>query len=138
MPSNRALPLALVVLLPLSGCGGSSQVETVSVSGTVTYGGQGVEGALVSFFPKGGGRVARGTTSADGKFVLTTYDDGDGAGIGEYEVTVVKETTVEGNTPEDLAKQAAGALPGKYGSTETSGLTVKIEEATDAIEFVLE
>src|SRR5688500_11876299 len=75
----------------------SSGHGTASVSGTVLYKGQPVEGATVIFHPQGAAATARpaqGKSESGGHFTLTTYfgpsDQPAGALPGDYKVTVSK------------------------------------------------
>ena len=87
-----------VVLLSVTtcGCSNSTEYETTLVSGVVTCQGKPVPNATVNFTPvpdenrSAGqrGRVALGLTDKDGRFTLTTYQDGDGAIVGKHIVTV--------------------------------------------------
>ncbi|MCC6511553.1 MAG: hypothetical protein IT423_20810 [Pirellulaceae bacterium] len=84
------------LIVVLSGCGGSNEYETTPVRGVVTCHGKPVANATVNFTPlpeegrpKGQrGRVALGLTDNEGRFTLTTYQDGDGAIVGKHTVTV--------------------------------------------------
>jgi hypothetical protein len=80
-------------------------------------------------------RAAVGTTNDAGEFTLTTMTDGDGAVVGQHQVSVTSFT------PEAIAKlsnaqqEALGrgqkvegsALPTKYAGFETSGLSATVE-----------
>ena len=82
--------VAAVILGAAVGCGPSGP-STTGVSGTVTYRGEAVEGATVSFTPVSeGGQSAVGTTDAAGHYELTTFERGDGALAGDYKVRVFK------------------------------------------------
>ena len=76
------------------------------VEGTITYKGESVAGAIVSFQPSSSeGESASGTTDANGKFTLTSshaIDGGRGALPGDYVVTVIKRET----PPPDLDEEA--------------------------------
>jgi uncharacterized GH25 family protein len=84
------------LLFIFNGCGGSNEYETTPVSGVVTCQGKPVANATVNFTPVPDesraagqrGRVALGLTDKDGRFTLTTYQDGDGAIVGKHVVTV--------------------------------------------------
>jgi uncharacterized protein DUF6795 len=137
--------LACVALVVgLAGCGTTSDIGAASVSGTVTYNGSPVEGATVSFVPTDdAGKMAAGTTDAQGKFTLTTVQAGDGAVPGAYQVAVSKieggaaagETQTEeeayaqafpGSSPEK-APEVKDLLPAKYKDASKSGLTATVE-----------
>src|SRR4051794_29592663 len=77
MSAPRAFFVALLCLSAISGCGGVKKgPETVEVTGTVTLGGNPVEGASVVFYPGLGTddqRLAsQATTDQGGRFKLST------------------------------------------------------------------
>lgn len=78
----------------LTGCN-KSPYEMAPVRGTVTVDGQPMTHGKVMFAPaaKQGelnpGKPAFGRIQSDGSFVLSTYDDDDGAVVGEHGVTVI-------------------------------------------------
>jgi hypothetical protein len=77
--------LGVALLLAGSGCGS----KLVKVKGVLTLEGQPVEGAVVTFAsPDGRGRPATGQTDAEGRFTLTTLEEGDGALPGDYRVLI--------------------------------------------------
>jgi hypothetical protein len=92
MHSRSLAPLALSLLLLTAGCGEpDSSTLCVAVSITVTYNGEPVEGAQVTFFANGeGARNCQGVTDESGRAVLGTFDFDDGAQPGPYKVTVKK------------------------------------------------
>ena len=112
--------------------------DLYTVSGTVTYNGQPVEGASVQFVKVGGSRSSRATTDAEGRYKLGTYEDGDGAPAGEYVVIVTKrekstetEDDIDDDQPgaemsEEMERKQAeipepkSLLPAKYGNHSTT------------------
>jgi hypothetical protein len=131
------------------------QPETVPVSGAVTYQGEPVAGAQVSFMAPEAARAAFGKTDAQRRFRLSTYGTNDGAVIGTHTLTVSKpEETVTGAgmSPDDpdggyaaAMAQAAqqptvkGALPEKYGSPNTSDLRAEVtRDGPNEFTFALE
>ena len=140
--------LTLFTIL-LGGCGPSG-VPVVKVTGKVTFEGNPVDGALITFFPTDPttGREAAGRTDENGIFlVLTQGAKKNGALPGSYYVVVTKTITVDsrGNpiVPSDepipaYAEAATAAdagrpiykslLPEKYGNAETSGLTAEVTQ----------
>ena len=97
------IPTALAVLLAsiwLVGCGGDSgplRLPTIPVKGKLTVDGKPYGPCLLTFGnltddPDTEKAKARGQTiakvSADGTFVLTTYQEGDGGFPGNYQVTL--------------------------------------------------
>ena len=142
---NRSIGCFVLVAL-LVGCGetgDTNRPKTVPVTGSVTYNGQPVEGATVTFVTGGsGGRGALGTTDASGKFQLTTFEAGDGAIPGSYKVTIAKTTgETAPMTQEDgvvvpptggpPTTEVKDELPLKYKDASTSGLTADVKEGGD-------
>lgn len=148
--------IVVVVVGVLLGCQRTGGPATEKVSGKVTFKGQPVAGAIVTFAPKSpGAKAAAGTTDASGRFRLTTSGAGDGAVAGSYAVTVIKPERPKGPPAEsgaippeaqEAVKKAqeeakktqeegkkAGdegskeSLPEKYKSAETSGLTAEVK-----------
>ncbi|PQO43481.1 carboxypeptidase-like regulatory domain-containing protein [Blastopirellula marina] len=100
--------------------------------GLVTINGEPLGEAVVTLHPVDGKYAAFARTDSDGAFRLTTFDDGDGAPAGEYDVTVTKmEIELEPN-PENpdvlppIYHSEQSMIPKKYGDLEKSGLTVAI------------
>ena len=149
-------------LLAAPGCGGGGDDverphQVVPVSGVVTYKGQPVDGASVTFHPADGGGsptapgkpAARAKTDSQGRFRLWTYDHDDGAVPGEHVVTVSKveiaAPDIDPDAPDFDAEQAPAELPPqylvpeKYGSKATSDLraTVTPEGPNDDFTFEL-
>lgn len=128
------LPVAVALC---SGCGGDPGIEgLVDVSGTVTYQGNPVESATVSFSPTSGTRAASGRTDADGRFQLTSLNPGDGAIPGDYKVSVSKVEDTDPShhvTAEQFAEMVAGGKapptgPTRPGQIEAGGLEYHVPE----------
>jgi hypothetical protein len=78
------------------GCGSSGGPVTVHpVSGQVLYANRPAAGVQVFFYPTSAPTVPRipsnpfGVTGPDGRFTLTTYQEGDGAAEGAYQVILL-------------------------------------------------
>jgi hypothetical protein len=101
-------------------------VPTVPAAGVLTYRGQPLEYHQVMFYPSSQ-RPAAGTTDANGRFVLGTNREGDGAPVGTHQVAVTYVGPPNSN-PEDAASLPPPKvkIPAKYRSTKTSGLQVEI------------
>jgi len=117
--------VAAVFFLSGLGCGKPSELKTVDVTGTVTYNGQPVDAATVSFVdPKPDGKSATATTDAQGKFKLQTFLGGtkmqSGAVPGDYVATVTKAAT-------------GGGSGTGIASTPVGGLTPEEEERVKAM-----
>jgi len=107
-----------LMLLVISGCGGSEQVQTVS--GTVSYRGNPLESGLVSFFP-GGGRPIGAPIKADGTYQAELPP-------GDYGVAISSSPKVpadlqEGDPP---PPRDPNALPIRYSTPNQSGLRVTV------------
>ncbi|MFG0290663.1 MAG: carboxypeptidase-like regulatory domain-containing protein [Rhodopirellula sp. JB044] len=124
--------------LILSGCSGGSdrwkdaRPPLVDASGVATFNGTPLEDAVVTFRPVEGNYAAFGRTEANGEFYLTTFDDGDGAVAGEYNVTVTKldiELQENPDNPQVLPPiyhSEQSMIPATYGIVDESGLTATI------------
>lgn len=125
------------LVFSLAGCTGSGpagpeQLPTVPAAGTVVYQGNLIANADVSFQHSEGKVTATGKTGPDGRFVLKSYGEKEGAPAGKYLVTVSVSGAQE-IEPGVLAPEPPGGfkspIPTKYGSTATSGLSVEIPAA---------
>jgi hypothetical protein len=103
-----SLALGTLIVAIAAGCG-SSAGKPVSVEGLVTLDGEPVDGATVLFSPEDGkGPPASGMTGTDGVFHLTTFNTGDGAMPGKYNVTITKLAGGGGSGgPQDIAGMSA-------------------------------
>lgn len=144
-----SMKVAVCALLAVVTCGcsghldGAPQVDCVPVSGRVTYGGQPLVNYRVTFVPVDGRRAATGVTDADGKFVLSTNQSGDGAPPGECKVAVSWEGPPISDTggqdapienPKDMPAPPV-KLPPKYSDPEQSG--IKQQVPPDGLENVV-
>lgn len=129
--SRRAFALALWAALGLPGVSCSSKPSLHPVQGRVTYRGQPLAGAVVSFHPEGQSDLtvepAVGLTKEDGAFTLTTGQD-TGAAAGSYIVTiicseVVKPTGGISTAPPDSRDR----LNGVYANVGTSQIKIEIK-----------
>jgi hypothetical protein len=136
MPGSHARFLAVVIICA-AGCSKGGDFSTVAVSGKVTYHGQPVEGATISFIPDAAGRPATAISTAGGMYRLRTLD-ADGANAGQYTVVVQKVDIPPASTepvsmeealklnsrPPPAPKQA---LPSKYADPEKSPLKIEVK-----------
>lgn len=127
-----AATLALSLLA--GGCGGDG-LALEPVTGVVLYQGRPVAGARATFMGLSSPRAAVGTTNDAGEFKLTTMTDGDGAVVGQHQVSVTSFTQEAIAKLSNAQQEALGrgqkvegsALPTKYASFETSGLSATVE-----------
>jgi hypothetical protein len=127
--SPVALLVALVAMLATS-CESNKRVPVFPVSGQVLFGGKPIPRALLVFHPAGESSLRPlGAAEEDGSFTLSTYDDGDGAPVGEYIVTVEwrRLATIDDDKP------PPNLLPAKYTNPKTSGLTARITEGDNVL-----
>jgi hypothetical protein len=96
-------------LFVAAGCGGGDRIPVAPVSGIVLYNGVPAKDVCVTFSKKGSPIVAAGTTDDEGWFELTSVEAGDGAPVGDNQVTIF-----------DFARPGA----------EASELQNKVEEAS--------
>jgi hypothetical protein len=131
--------VCLAFLMCFSGCAPVSDADypdTAAVTGSVTYNGEAVEGAIVSFSPTAeDGHGSIGTTDAQGNFTIQTKWAAKGAVPGSYAVSISK-TETQATSDADLEEAQIGedappaavteGVPAKYKSAETSGLTAEV------------
>lgn len=138
--SRIGFPVSLLLLLGCSGGHG-----TATVTGTVLYQDKPVDGATISFLPKGEGpnaKPARGKTESNGQFTVTTYfgpgDEPAGALPGEYSVIVSKIDEPVGAFDPHKDPPPKHHLPLKYEAATTSPLAATIKPGSNRLEFKLE
>lgn len=154
----RATLTATLLVACISGCGGEGSAPPVPVfpvSGKVTYKGQPVVGADITFSSEGANRSAFGRTDDQGEYHLTTFKVNDGAVEGKQTVTISKTIAPPPTEPEAPTESEAYVPPGfgpppkevkveqglpvKYGSAATSGLIaiVTTNKADNVFDFDL-
>lgn len=141
--SNRALGrgLVAVILLALSGCGGSV-AKTVPVKGVVTLaGGAWPAPATIQFTPLSAAdgfplRPASGNVQLDGTFKVTSFEPGDGLLPGKYEVSVECWKSQPQMSPTGGGMiDGQSAVPDKYRSGKTSGWIVEVPAGSGPLEL---
>ena len=135
----------------LGGCSGDGLDGAVPVRGTVTYQGQPVSGALISFLGGNDSRPATAVSKTDGSFELRTLGL-PGAFPGTYKVVVMKpeggaSAPDPGFSPsgQDLSMEQAAAaakrpppktkelLPARYNSPQTTPLTFEVKSSGENV-----
>jgi hypothetical protein len=151
MISQRFCRIALMVLAAPVACGCSAKPyqdhrpKTVPVNGVVRYNGKPLDGARVTFTNSAAGISAYALTDAQGKFTLTTFEPGDGAAPGHYQITVTKAIETGHPTAKTAppifrsggAPQPRWLIPQKYSNLATSKLSADVAESGND-EIVLE
>lgn len=146
---SRCTLLALCLFVFSMGCSKGDRPDIAKASGIVTLDGNPVEGATVTFEPVNGGRPCFGTTDPEGRFAITSYEEGDGAPVGEHFVSVIKISGPGAAAPtpdsamslseiappgadkdkaEDPDKETIYLVPRKYINAKTSGLKITVPD----------
>ncbi len=148
----KFFPLLCLCLVLTAGCN-TGKLKTESVTGIVTYDGQPLADALVSFSPKqaGMGQPSYGRTNDKGEYILQTSHGNPNAGTtpGEYYVTVTKSVASSGPAtlelpmgsapiaPSGPVEQPKSAIPEVYGKADTSPLSATVVKGKNKIDFTL-
>ena len=137
---TSAIALAFT-LLTLTGCG-DGKIGRYPTHGKVLVDGKPIEGARVIFCPVGGSEDFQkerpfAVTDAGGEFSLTTFQKGDGAPAGEYNVMIRNGRP---KSREEANRRSSGPrVARQYGKPLTSGVTVTVEKIeNDLAPFELE
>jgi hypothetical protein len=159
--SRRSVGFAWVALAGLvlgagQGCSGGKKSDPYGrvVTGKVTYQGNPVEGAFVTF-ASAGGNSAFGRTDAEGKYKLAASGS-DKVPLGEYRVSIVKkeqqaapgaQAVLDPEHPENYVPPDPNAppppepkdlLPAKYAQAGASGLSATVTaDGENVFEFAL-
>jgi hypothetical protein len=130
--------VSAAMLLPqLIGCSGTDPnlPKVVPTSGVVSYQGKPVEGADITFNNEAAGITGTGKTDSLGRFVLSTFGDGDGVVPGR-QVVAIRRVDVIDKTPPGADDMVAGPppeirwiIPEKYSIPTKSGLTADVSES---------
>ncbi|WP_237228284.1 carboxypeptidase regulatory-like domain-containing protein [Rubinisphaera sp. JC750] len=116
-------------LLLLAGCS-DDRVAVYPTSGTVTFGdGDPVRVGIIEFESVEHGTTATGRINEDGTFTLGTYSADDGAAAGSQRVIVIQVIINDGLVKHH--KDHGRAVPPRYASYETSGLTAEVKAADE-------
>ena len=120
--------VALILLCTSTlGCGRGPRL--VKVSGKVLIDGKPLERGFVQVIPKDS-RAASGEIGPGGQYTLTTFENGDGCVLGTHTVTILAN---ESKGPTALHWYA----PKTYSDPVSSGLTLDVQQATDAADINL-
>ena len=151
------IPVALLGLA-VAGCGSDvERADVYKVSGKITLNGAAVPDAGVIFSPRDGQPLATGRTNTNGEYTLTTYEAGDGAAAGAYDVILSKSAPAETSQevsheayasggalpshsgPQGGTPQSQSLLPDRYSKTGESGLEATVTpDGENVFNFTLE
>lgn len=117
----------------VAGCGGGTGVKTYPVKGTVTFKGQPLADAAVTFYPSQGHHAA-GLTDAQGTFFLSTFNPKDGAAAGAYNVGITEAVLETPPMPvpgqPDLPPKPL-RFPARYTDPNQSNLTAEVKPGAE-------
>lgn len=123
------LSLAIVSLATLSGCS-DGRPQRVPVSGKIMIDGEPLESGYVRLVPPNA-RPAGSEIVSGGNFSLTTFEEKDGATLGEHKVIVIASENKQNGTV------MRHFVPEKYGDLAETDLEVEITEPTDSLQIDL-
>ena len=138
----------IVACTVLVGCSKPGTVSgTYPVSGKVTYKGQAVSNATVTFVGKGDARSATAMSGSDGVYKIRTLES-EGAIPGTYKVTVDKTENTDAMTKEVSMEEAAKTanqplpkpikpLPAKYSDPTQTPLSCTVKEEPNTYDIEL-
>jgi hypothetical protein len=142
--SMAAISITCLICFMGSGC--SRQVEdkwskrrppSFPTTGSVTWNGEPAAGALVTLQSLSHNVAASGRANDKGEFALTTWRQGDGAVVGDHNVTI--ETIVVAGYGAGGSVIEVNAMPPKYEKPDTSGLTATInDKGKNVLSFAVE
>ena len=134
MNTSRRLAAVLApLLLAAAGCGGGESAGP-SLTGTVTFNGQPLPDANLTFEPDGpGGATAYGRSDENGVYTVHTGRSLEGIAPGKYNVGVEAYTIQPGmfDAAGNYVENGQLAIPKSFTSPKTSGLFVVVTEAPD-------
>lgn len=122
---NAIISLLVICVCVLTGCGNGKPPAYKTTGKVVFANGTTVKTGSVELKSREHSIQARGTIDDEGKFVLTTYRDGDGAIAGVHDCVVVQMVVVE-----DLKQRnhgVYGVVHPRFASYHSSGLTCTVE-----------
>ena len=126
---SRLVPLLLCVLCGCSKPTHPEKPPVIAASGQVLLAGKPLAGATVTFLSLDGKVSSTGVTDDGGEFILSTYDQNDGAPPGQYKVIVSVddlEVSAEGKPVPKANKRVGPPVPEKYSRPADSPLSAEI------------
>ncbi len=136
---RTAILLSAAMLFSI-GCGGGEEPNAATVSGVVTLNDQPVTSGMVNFVTGDGSDSFPATIGEDGKYTVNQSASKAGIPPGSYKITVAADSSgdVAPSTEDDKgAKATEGAIPSKYSSVGTSGLTAEVKAGDNDVPLKL-
>ncbi|QDU76244.1 hypothetical protein Pan97_32890 [Bremerella volcania] len=143
----KCLVIAAVVSVLLVGCSGKREDKwtrgrppVYEVTGQVTYQGQPVADAVVTFQPvEATGRGGSAITDSSGYFEAQTFDPGDGLTPGTHRVAIHKVQLVDasGNVVTEIREPGGlrekNLVPKRYADFKKSGIEIVVKETDNDV-----
>ncbi|NQV29005.1 MAG: carboxypeptidase regulatory-like domain-containing protein [Rhodopirellula sp.] len=127
---------AALILLWSAGCGRESTGPVCHpVQGTVFYQGKPLAEGMVYLHPLDSMETAQrpmAVTDRDGRFELTTFQEGDGAPAGRYTITV-ELRELQDNGDDEMERAGRNLLPKKFQNPSTSGLEFTVGDGDNVV-----
>lgn len=138
------LPLLTTGLF--AGCASEDKLATEPVQMAVFHQDKPATGAVVSLVPAPDTLASRnalkpaGSVDEEGMVVFTTYENGDGAPVGEYQIVIYWPDHSSRSDRQTMAKRLQSGqvlspdrLRGEYATTESSPWSVTVEEGENSL-----
>jgi hypothetical protein len=119
--------VAAVLTSAIVGC--DDRPKRVPVAGQVLIDGQPLTQGYVRLVPPDG-HPATGIVESDGRFRLTSFDDGDGCIVGRHTITIIAKEQI---TPTRMK----WLVPKKYQDAATTDREITIDAPTDSLKIEL-
>lgn len=139
-PFTYTIAFFSLVTLGFAGCSPNTNPWEIThpAIGAIEFKGKPVENAEITFFPKDAtvpdSVRPKAKSTADGKFILGTYSQSDGAPEGKYKVTVIRN---EVSVSKDTIVAKPNDLPTKYSTLNTTDLEIEIVPGTNEIPTIM-
>lgn len=136
----QVIGLYFVAILSFTGCFSSPKPWEIThpANGTVELKGKPIENVELTLFPVDAtvpeSVRPRAKSTTGGKFVLGTYSLSDGAPVGKYKVTLVRNDV---SVSKDTIVAKPNDLPPKYSSVNTTDIVVEIAEGNNELPAIV-
>ena len=126
-PGLICIVLAGICCISAIGCNNHDSMPVYPVHGQVLLNGKPLADAIVSFHAQEGGissAFPTAHTDSEGRFAMTTYENGDGTPQGTYSISIVCFRSRPLRKGQE--GRAENILPYRYASPEASGLSATV------------
>ena len=139
LPNKILTPFLLLTFLMLLGCGPDGPILK-PVEGTITYNGKKITNGSIVFVPIGNLPSSVGIIDTNGSYKMKTQINGvqrEGTALGDHKVMIVSIQDTSNKLPEDRIPLPPPNIPSHFGDSNQSGLTAKVEDKINIINFDL-